>query len=608
MKYPQWQERQSPYLDYIDKSLPKFKIQELVYEATKKLDPKIKKDDIVIEHPQNEDFGDYSSNIAMVLAGKLKKNPKELAEKIAAELKNSGSDLIEEVTIAGAFINFTLSKKWLLAQAQSAIKESDKYGSSNLGKGHTEMIEYCQANTNKHFHVGHLRNITLGEAFCRFLEFNEFEVIRANYQGDQGLHVSKSMWGLQKYDGIKKAETLEGEEFMDFMSEIYVKAANAYKADEEAKTEIDELNKKILAQIEAENGELYELWLMLKLKALAYFDELYELLGTHFDKLYFDSDVTSGKKEALEAVEKGIFEKDDGAVIFPAEKYGLHNRVFINSKGVPTYDAKDLMLPQMKNKDFDFEHNVILTGEEQSEYFKVVILANELLEIVEKGKIFHTYIGFVNLGHMGKTVKMSSRLGNVVILIDLIKIAQDKIKEYLKSSDKEYTPAEIEEISEKVAIGALKYSLIRVEPKKAMSFDMEASISFEGDSGPYLQYTYARANSILENLKPAEIKKLSDAQIDLSKTLTAPEEIALLRTIYKFPQLVNDGMRNLEPQRICPLLFDLAQKFSSFYNKHSVLNADSEEEKQARLILTASTAQIIKNGLTLLGIEALEKM
>lgn len=596
-----------PFVDLVDESLPKYQMRGVVYEALKKCgyDKYIKLDEVDVVHPQYERFGDFATNVAMVLAKKMKKNPKEIAEKIKEQIKGGTcKDLIHQVSIAGGFINFNLQKEWLVRQVNLVSEKQSKYGSTVLGKGDKEMVEYNQANTNKHFHVGHLRNTSLGESLCRILEFNGFKVWRTSFQGDIGVHVAKTIWAIEKENASENIEHLEGEEFVNFVSDIYVKGANAYKDDEKAKEEIDNLNKKINDARVAGKGKYYDVWFKLREKALSYFDHIYERLHTYFDKLYFDSDVIAGKEDVLEGVKKGVFEKSEGAIVFPGEKYGLHTRVFINKRGVPTYDAKDIRLAKMKAEDFDFGHCIFVIGEEQKGYLQVIFKALELLGIIKEGAYFHRYYGFVNLGHDGKVIKMSSRLGNVVTAIDLIKEAESRIKKYLKNSDKSYTEDELKEITEEVSVGALKFSMLKIEPEKSVAFDLEKSISFEGNSAPYLQYTYARAKSILRKAKVKEDQK-PKCDEDIFST---EEEMGLLRTVYLFPEFVNDSLRFLEPHRLCPYLFDLAQKFNLFYKKHKVLKAKSKEIRDARLALTAAVAQVVKKGLYLLGIEVLEKM
>jgi arginyl-tRNA synthetase len=274
----------------------------------------------------------------------------------------------------------------------------------------------------------------------------------------------------------------------------------------------------------------------------------------------------------------------------------LHDRVFITKRGTPTYEAKDMALQPIKYKEWPFDNMVITTAHEQNEYFAVVFKALEELDKNFKGKLNHLGFGMVNL----KSGKMSSREGNIITGIGLIEQGIEAVRKII--DDKEnLSEKEKVEISEKVGIAAIKYSLLKGNPLQDTTFDFEESISFEGNSGPYLQYTYARAQSILREASSDQQSAISDQQ-RFNK-----EEMALLRTFYKFPEVVSDAAKNLAPNLICSYLFDLAQKFNLFYKKHQVLKAKSDEQ-ETRLALTAATAQVLKNGLYLLGIEVLEKM
>ncbi|MBU0708906.1 arginine--tRNA ligase [Patescibacteria group bacterium] len=617
----------SPFAGLIDKSSIKCQLQFSLAEALRQVfQVELEPEKITLEHPSDENFGDYYSNICMVQAKKIGEEPGQIAEKLKNKILRDKNlkEFISLVEVAeGGFLNFRLTKNWLLDQLREIVEQGDRYGSTELGKGRKEMVEFNQANTNKHFHVGHLRNTCLGESVCRILEFNGFKIWRTSFQGDIGLHIAKTIWAVRRFGVEDKVTGLQGEEFMNFISEIYVKGANAYKKIPEAKEEIACLNKEIYKAKELGEGKIFEIWQLSKEKALAYFEEIYQRLGTFFDKLYFDSDVVAGKEDVLAGLDRGVFEKSEGAIIFPGEKYGLHTRVFINNRDVPTYDAKDIRLARMKTEDFDFGHCIFIIGEEQKEYLRVIFKALELLGIVELGSYYHRYYGFVNLGYKGKIVKMSSRFGNVVTTVDLINEAKLKIREYLEGSGKEYMEDEINQVVEKVAVGALKYSMLKIEPGKSIAFDLDKSISFEGDSGPYLQYTYARAKSILRKVDLEEgvlanfnslvgyfeEREMAAVPCDIRQGFAITnEEEALLRLFYRFPEVVNEAARNLEPHRLTPYLFNLAQKFNTFYQKVPVLKAETEELRYLRLLMTMTTAQVIKNGLGLLGIDVLEEM
>lgn len=560
------------------------KISKSLALAVNSLTESEKKETITLEFPEGEVHGDFTTNIALTLSRELKKSPKELATEIVTLLKNDNS-LKEEITkieIAGpGFINFFLSEKPLVAELARISKDGDEYGKQAGRSKQKYMVEFAHPNTHKSFHIGHLRNIITGEAISRILEASGVKVIRVNYQGDVGLHIAKAIWGIKKigfYDPTGVRERAE------YLAKAYVAGSQAYEEDEEAKKGIEELNKRLY---EAKDAELVELYQKTRKWSLNYFDTIYKRVYTKFDRLYFESEVfESGRERALKALEKGILIKSEGAIIYPGEVKGLHNRVFINSHGLPTYEAKDLGLADLQFSEYLPDKVVHIVGPEQKGYFEVVFRALEDIDPKIKGKELHLPYGWVSL----KGGKMSSRKGNVVLGEWLLDEVKRKIVEKYGSE---------EAVAEKVAVAATKYSFLKVNISQDIAFDIDESVSIEGNSGPYLQYTYARSQSVLAKAKETkEINKNNQPAL-------VPEEVSVLRSLIRFPEVISMSVRNYSPNLICNYLFDLAQKYNNFYNQQRIIGSENEN---FRLSLTKATGQVIKNGLNLLGIEAPERM
>jgi arginyl-tRNA synthetase len=455
-------------------------------------------------------------------------------------------------------------------------------------------IEFAQPNPFKEIHIGHVRNITLGESYSRLAEAAGNVVRRVNYEGDVGMHVAKSLWGLERLgkDGVDISGVgLDVRGKAALLGRAYAVGSKAFEADTGAVEDITNLNKKIYAMDES----IIAQWRKGRQWSLDYFDTVYEKLGTHFDRYYFESEAAP---VGITLVEKhsadGVFEKSEGATVYRGEKVGLHTRVFITKEHYATYEAKDLALAPLKYSEWPYDLSIIMTGNEQSEYFKVMLAA--LLEINPDlaARTRHIPFGMVRL----TTGKMSSRTGGVITADWLIEEAKKRIYIILDSNKTNYSKNQKEEIAQKAAVAAIKYSMLRVNATSDIAFDLEASVSFEGDSGPYLQYTYARARSVLRKASsPISPRSPLSPRVPL-----VSEERILMRSISQFPDVVAEAAQNFLPNTICTYLFHLAQEFNLFYAKHPIIG------NTMRLALTAATSQVIKNGLYLLGIETMEQM
>jgi arginyl-tRNA synthetase len=599
------------------------------------------------------EHGDYASNIALVLARVLKRNPMEIATELQTRLmrdfssqspqvhqthailhQNAGKEdesptqsgemvVLDKVDVAPpGFINIFLSPEAISTRVDRVLnrKEGDgkRQDSAELRveslelskkkkvralKKQRVMIEFADPNPYKEFHIGHLRNITLGEAFARGLEAIGCEVRRVNYQGDVGMHVSKSLWGLRNMleESARLRDTgIDPRVKAAILGQAYSRGATNYETSETAKQEIININK----QVYRDDPSIREEWAFGRQISLDYFDLVYKRVGTIFSRFYFESEVApKGMQIVLEHIEDGIFERSDGAIIYRGEKAGLHTRVFVSKEQYATYEAKDLALAPLKYTEYQYDLSIIMTGNEQSPYFSVMFAALKEIDPVLAGKTRHIPFGMVNLS----TGKMSSRTGHILTAEWLLDEAKKKINIILSKNASKYTESETKEIAEKAAVSAVKYAMLRVGAASDIAFDIDTSISFDGDSGPYLQYTYARCKSVLR-----KSKNVSTLEIRLSNVDLNPEERALAMKIIQFDDVVADAAVNFAPNTLCTYLFELAQSFNTFYAKHSILGelsaVSSQPSAYHRLALTAATAQVLKDGLYLLGIETVERM
>lgn len=565
----------------------------------------------VVEISSDQVHGEYTTNIALQLGKQLKRPPMDIALQVKEKLlvhrssfiakrqdqtrkqkdqkasphipaKSVLQDIEKVEVVAPGFINFFLTEAKLSTDASEVLKQK-----KSTGKGRI-MVEFAHPNTHKAFHIGHLRNITTGESIVRLLESSGKTVIRVNYQGDVGMHIAKCLYGIlhdKNFDDIKKKSLAEK---MEFLGQAYAAGNKAFEESEEAKKEIGELNKKIYAK----DSSIMPLYEETRTWSLDYFDAIYNRVGSHFDRLYFESECfEEGKKLVMEGVKTGIFKESDGAIIFPGEKHGLHNRVFITKDGNATYEGKEIALAKLQFDEYHPDRIIHVVGPEQAGYFQVLFKALEQVFPQTTGKEYHLIYGWVKLKHG----KMSSRTGNVVLGEWLIEEAKKEIYNILQKNKSNYTKEEQDSIAEKGAMAAVKYAFLKVSTKQEIAFDLKESVSFEGDSGPYLQYTYARCKSVLRKAKNTGFTKY-DVRI------TNNEERSIARLIHFFPEIVSHAATSLSPSLVCPYLFKLAQAFNLFYQKHPILGSE------ARLALTATTAQVLSNGLYLLGIETIERM
>lgn len=540
--------------------------------------------DVRLDRPEAQ-FGDYATNIAMQLAKPLGRNPREIAEEIAASLREN--EQISEVSVAGpGFINIRLTDAALLEVARTEP--------SQLLAGKKILVEYSDPNPLKPLHAGHLYTTLIGDMIARLVEQAGAETIRLNFGGDVGLHTARSMWAIVEHFGgeaaalheIMKMEQSDLHARAAFLGERYAAGTEAYETDDAAKQQIVAYNKQVYAVHEEDDhdSDFAKLYWTVRGWSYEYFQVLYDELQVHaFDRFIPESEVTPLGVETVRAHIGDVYEKstESDAIVFDGEKYGLHTRVFINSEGIPTYEAKDVGLSLTKWRDYQFDQSVIITANEQEQYMQVVIRSIEQFAPEPAQRTRHITHGVVKLQG---GVKMSSRRGNVLLALDILSAARAAVQEYQPGA------------GEETMLAAVKYALARVRIGGDIIYDPKESVALEGNSGPYLQYAHARACSILSKAGPV---------VELGEVAFDDTERRLVRKLSEYAETVDHATLELMPHYICTYLYELAQEFNRFYEKSRIIG---DEREQIRLGLVVLYRDTLARGLGLLGITAPETM
>ncbi len=518
------------------------------------------------------------------------------------KLEKINHPYIGKAVLVGRFINFYFSNKYFVDAIKDISADPLTVGRNNNLDGQKIIIEFTDPNPFKPFHIGHLMSNSIGESISRITEWSGAHVTRANYQGDVGPQIAKAVWGMKKM-GIKNSDNIVkaiANKFLgqndsltiavDDIGKAYVFGAAAYEEEEDSKKEIHEINKKIYDRTDSEINALYD-WG--RKVSLAHFEEIYAKLGTNFDKYFFESQTAPiGMFVVEELLKKGVLEKSEGAIVFKGEQYGLHTRVFVNSQGLPTYEAKELGLAKAKFDRTDYDRSIVITGSEQTDYYKVFLKVLEFADHRAANRTKHIPHGMMRFAEG----KMSSRKGNVItgesLIADVEKLVEEKIK------DRKLTKAQKKEITEYVAVGAIKYSILKQSPGKDIIFDFAKSLSFEGDSGPYVQYTHARINSLLRKAMEQSI----EASVDYPE---APGELE--HTLVRFGEVVERAQKELAPQLITTYIIQLASAFNAYYANNVIVDLE-DKNSSYRIALAGAVKNTLAVGLALIGIRAPQEM
>ena len=537
-----------------------------------------------IEHPGEISHGDFACNIAMVLAKVVGQAPKAVAAQIVSKLEGQ-IEYVDRIEIAGpGFINFYLARDFFVAETKRIVAAGDNWGQNDSWAGKKVVVEYTDANPFKDFHVGHLFTNAVGESIARLFMMAGADVRRVCYQGDVGLHVAHAIWGMKKL-GLTITSTVTAKD----LGKAYAVGATAYKDDETAKAEITTLNKVIYERTDADTNALYDRGRAI---SLAYFETIYKIVDTTFSEYFFESEGAAKGKE-LVLSRPDMFPESDGARIYEGEKYGLHTRVFLNKLGLPTYEAKELALAKMKEDRLGvYDHSVISTAKEINEYFKVLKSAMSFVYPELAAKTEHIGHGMVRLA----TGKMSSRTGEVISALDFI--ADVACSAHDKIVDTAVTPP-TPELANDIALAAIKYATLRGNILQDSVFDKERALSFEGDSGPYLQYTHARICSVLD--------KAVIAGIIPSLAVVTPAPYQIEQLVYRFEEVVASALDNRAPHQVVGYLTELAGAFNTFYAHEKIADA-GDQYAPYKCLIAKAVAQTLKNGLFILAIKAPERL
>ncbi len=548
------------------------RIRQAIAEAANIQDIKL----VELSYPE-EVFGDYATNVALKVANQTGLNPRQLAEKLSDDLKIKLGDLVDSIEVAGpGFINIRLN--------EAALVEASRERSERPLEGQVVVAEFSDPNPFKDLHAGHLYTSVVGDAIANLLETAGAKVYRVNYGGDVGLHAAKAIWSmLQEFGGENPAKLadIDVKKRSEWMAQAYVRGSEAYESDEIAQRSIQDLNKRIY-EVQAEhdtNSALGQIYWTTRKWSYDSFNDFYASIKVKFDRFYPESEaVPLGIATVRQQLERGVFEKSDGAVVFKGEKFGLHTRVFINSQGLPTYEGKELGLFQLKKRDYHPDRSIIITGNEQEQYMAVVLKALEQFEPELAVSTTHLSHGLVRLSG-GK--KMSSRKGIILKATDILEVATEAAKEVSDAVD------------ERVVLAAVKYSMLKQRLGGDIIFEPKESVSVLGNSGPYIQYAHARARSILAK---ADINAVSKDVANLNG-----DERSLLLKLSRFTAVLNQAVAELSPHLLCTYLYETTQAFNRFYESNRVIG---DPRESIRLSLVLMYADRLREGLKLLGIEA----
>ena len=565
--------------------------------------------DFQINQTKPEFKGDYTV-VLFSLLKTTKKSPEELGQELGSELIKNEPALFESFNIIKGFLNIVVADGFWLELV------NDHYRDICFGKhainGKKVMVEYSSPNTNKPIHLGHLRNNFLGWSVAEILKACGYKVFKSCIVNDRGIHICKSMiaWQMFANGATPQTTNTKGDHFV---GEYYVKFNDEYKIqvaalvatgitqkDAEKQAPIMLATQEMLQDWEAGKPDIMELWRTMNGWVYEGFDVTYKKIGSDFDKTYYESNTyLLGKKIVELGLEKNVFyKKEDGSVWIDLTQDGLDEKLVLRKDGTSVYITQDIGLAQQKNDEYNIDESIYVIGDEQNYHMKVLKLIAQKLGVAAADAIQHLSYGMVEL----PSGKMKSREGTVVdadeLVDEMINTARRHTEELGKVKD--FTPEELVELYNTIGLGAMKFYLLRVDPKKRMIFNPEESIDFHGFTGPFVQYTYARIKSILRKETFDETQKISPPLLKSEKDIAVVAE--------QFPSIILEAGKEMDPSKVAAYIFTLAKTFNSFYSELSIGKAENEEKKQLRLKLALLTANILKSGMQLLGAQVPERM
>lgn len=560
--------------------------------------------------PPDVKFGDFAVEF-FGEAKSLKMSPAEVAKKVGDNFKPG--DLVTDAKAVGPYLNIKIKNEKLFGAVISEIeKEKEKFGGSKIGKGRKVMVEYLSPNTNKPLHLGHARNGSLGMALSNILEAQCYEVIKTNLVNDRGVHICKSMLAWQKWGNGETPESakMKGDHFV---GKYYVKYAIEAQKNPELEKEVQEMLKKW----EAGDEDVMKTWKLMNSWVYEGFDATYREFGFNFDEIFYESVTYKLGKDIIEkGLEKGVFRKDEtGSVVFdlPEDEFGkdkdgeLKKQTVLRADGTSVYMTQDIGTAILRFEKYKLEKLIYVVGSEQIFHFKVLFKILESLGYDWAKNLYHFSYGMISL----PDGKMKSREGKVVDADNLLEEVKKLVSVQVKEHEPEIAKEDLEKRAKSIALGAIKFQLLRVRPTQDIEFDPKESVAIDGFTGPYCQYAYARISGILRNAEPLLNPPLGKGRrktaVDFS-LLGNKEELELVQKLIQFPEALEKAGEELNPLRLITLVYEIAQAFNLFYNNHQVLAENNEKTTSARIQLAKATGETIKAGLSLLGIGVLEKM
>ena len=592
------------------------KIQAAVQVALKSLyDADIDAKQIQIQQTRSEFEGQLTVVVFPFLRAS-KKGPEQTGQDLGQYLKDNLSDVVADFNVVKGFLNLVISSSSWVAVLE-AINADDRFGlKAETADSPLVMIEYSSPNTNKPLHLGHVRNNLLGSSLARILAANGNKVVKTNIVNDRGIHICKSMLAWLKYgngetpeSSGKKGDHLIGDYYVAFdqhyreeVKQLVAQGMDEEKAKQEAPL-IKEAHE-MLVKWEQNDPEVRALWRKMNEWVYAGFDETYKMMGVSFDKIYYESDTyLEGKEKVMEGLDKGIFyRREDGSVWADLTGEGLDEKLLLRSDGTSVYMTQDIGTAKLRFQDYPIDKMIYVVGNEQNYHFQVLSILLDKLGFKWGKDLVHFSYGMVEL----PSGKMKSREGTVVDADDLIaKMIEDAYQVSREMGKNEDIPEEeAREIARKVGLGALKYFILKVDARKNMLFTPAESIDFNGNTGPFIQYTYARIQSVLRKAQSAQDNLgIQNIQVDLSE-----KEVELIQKMNDFGEVVEQAGKDYSPSGIANYCYELTKVFNQFYHDFSILNEPDEQKKAVRLMLAKNVAKILSEGMGLLGIEMPERM
>ena len=587
-----------------------------VIEAVQKLYSQDIKPEIVQFQKTKKEFEGDITLVVFPFVKVAKKSPEQTAEEIASELQTQFS-MIKSYNVIKGFLNLSIASSFWL-EALEEIHADSRFGTKTAKENaDLMMIEYSSPNTNKPLHLGHIRNNLLGYSIAEIQKANGWNIVKTNIVNDRGIHICKSMLAWKLFGNSETPET-SGMKGDHLVGKYYVEFDKHYKAEikelmaqgmteEEAKKEAPLIKQaqEMLLKWEQGDAEIRNLWEMMNSWVYAGFDETYKKLGVDFDKIYYESDTyTEGKSKVEEGVDKGVFyQRDDNSVWADLTTDGLDEKLLLRSDGTSVYMTQDIGTAKLRYEEYPIKKMVYVVGNEQNYHFQVLSILLDKLGFEWGKELVHFSYGMVELPEG----KMKSREGTVVDADDLIEEMVNTARETSQELGKldGVSEEEAENIARMVGLGALKYFILKVDPKKNMTFNPKESIDFNGNTGPFIQYTHARIKSVLRKADEQGIdyKSLTNKDINLSD-----KENYLIQTLTAFPSIVKQAGDEFSPALIANYIYDLVKEYNQFYHDFSILREENSDLKVFRLVLSESIANVIKTGMGLLGIEVPERM